>query len=634
MLTFGMHWRQPFWECRSIIRSKPRAGCAQASAADRDVSQRQIANQYARALTPSCDHRFSTPPFLQGPFTAEPLLHPSRSSKSIASRSISAALAFLWEPLRHHFVSTRYRPFDGTPSHVATIMASYFDLPAPSKAPAAALDVPKDERADLRGTSLLSPQVSRILDDLQFDDKSSSSDGDEEDNSSNSEESKQHRISEDDTKIDDSFTRRSRQGHPGSAKTAHGSKTSTKSAPKQVKVSSGAAGEDKSLRNPRSHMSRFQSLRSSLFQAHIEDNMKKCHQEVQAREEAATNWKAQHEKRQCYNRPHTPEKLSDEKDGFGRRIGMKIRRLTSREPPTMPNIEEDTGNLVRRESTATNDEDEPHGDPWKPRQSYESNIDHSDVDDLVRWVSRRDPPSDGEQRLFNVKIPITEDDGRESLGNSDIEGLVRHASRRSIPTEPAIPLHSGYSDESTASDSEQSPEDGGQYEDDLSRWVSRRDGANAGPVHQQMSATQLESDTENDSDVPEIGRWKTHHDGTSGESIAGNAVAKEDDISVLEAARGRSRERSPRFEEKGHLKDDDVDELVRWVSRRDSKQQSNPDIKDEVIELKRQENDKTQQLGMTVEDKSLAPEDLDDLLAHVRGRQMSNLNSGITPAHV
>jgi hypothetical protein len=57
-------------------------------------------------------------------------------------------------------------------------------------------------------------------------------------------------------------------------------------------------------------------------------------------------------------------------------------------------------------------------------------------------------------------------------------------------------------------------------------------------------------------------------------------------------------------------------------------------MKDEVDNLKRQEEEKKQQLGMTVEDKSLAPEDLDDLLAHVRGRKFSGLNSSITPAHV
>ena len=390
-------------------------------------------------------------------------------------------------------------------------------------------------------------------------------------------------------------------------------------------------------------MARFQSLRSTLFQANIENNMKKCHQEAEEREKAATNWKAQHVNRQGYNRPHTPEKAQNDKDGFGRRIGMKIRRLTSKEPLTMANIEENTGNLTRRESTATDDEDEPRGDSWKPRQSYESSIDHSDVDELVRWISRRDPPSDGEQRMSNAKILKKEDSGHESLGHSDIEEVVRHASRKSISTAPVAPMHTGYSDESTASDSEHSQEDNdqdeeGSLEGSLSRWVSRRDGAIAGPVRQRRNAPQIEPDTEiDDSDVPEIGRWRTHHDNTSGESIddsSVNAIAKNDDLSVLEAKRGRSKERSSEFEDKGHFKDNDVDELLRWVSRRDSKQSSNPDVKDEATQLKRQGDENKQQVGMTIDDKSLAPEDLDDLLAHVKSRNMSGLSSSITPAHI
>ncbi|KAF9700433.1 hypothetical protein EKO04_001629 [Ascochyta lentis] len=512
-------------------------------------------------------------------------------------------------------------------------MASYFDLPARSDAPTA-VHVLKEERGEQQGSSLLSPQVSRILDDLQFDNKSSSSDGDEEDNSSTSESDEESGLPNDNSKTDYSFTRKVRQGPLSTGSTAHGSKTLVKPAPKHIRTSPKTATGEESSKSPRSHMTRFQSLRSTLFQSHIEDSMKKCHQEAQSREEAATNWKAQHEKRQGYNRPHTPEKTPHEKDGFGRRVGMRIHRLTSKDPPTMASIEENTGNLMRRESTASDDENELHGQPWKPRQSYESSINHSDVDELVRWVSRRDPPSDGELRTSTVKSSKKEDSGHESLGHSDIDELVRHASRKSISTEPIVQIHTGYSDESTASDSEQSQEDDEQEEDILSRWVSRRDGANAGPIRQQPSALQLEEDTENESDVPEIGRWKTHHDDTSGESIAGSDIAKKDDISVLEAKRGRSRERSPKFEGKGHLQEDDVDDLVRWVSRRDSKQQSNPDIQNEVLELQSQEDEKAQQVGMTVGNRSLAPEDIDDLLAHVRGRQMSGLNTSITPVHI
>lgn len=566
------------------------------------------------------------PAFHRGPLTADPLLQPSRSHKSTASRSISIALHD--SPEVCFVPHSEYTHLAARASHVAPIMASYFELPAQSKAPSA-VDVFREEREQLRGMSLLSPQVSRILDDLQFDDKSSSSDGDEEHDSSSSNEEEESRLSDDDTKIDDSLSRKARQGRSGTAITAHGSKTSGKSTPKEIRSSLGRTNEEKSSKNPRSHMARFQSLRSTLFQANIENNMKKCHQEAEAREQAATHWKAQHEHRQGYNRPRTPEERAPHgKDRLGRRIGMKIRRLTSKEPSTMASIEESQGNLIRRESTASDDENEPYSNIWKPRQSYESSIDHSDIDDLVRWVSRRDPPSDGEKRMSAPKAPKKEDSGHESLGHSDIEELVRHASRKSISHEPLAPTHTSYSDESTASDSEQDQERDVQKEDILSRWVSRRDGAAAGPIHQQRSASQIEPDTENDSDVPEIGRWRTHHDDTSGESVVGSEeVTKRDNVSVLEAKRGRSRERSPRFEDRGHFEDDDIDELVRWVSRKESKQTSNPDIKNEATQLKRQEDAKKEQVGMTVDDKSLAPEDLDDLIAHVRSRKTSGLQS-------
>ncbi|KAJ4991917.1 hypothetical protein SVAN01_02512 [Stagonosporopsis vannaccii] len=519
-------------------------------------------------------------------------------------------------------------------------MASYFELPAGPNAPAP-VGMSKDERDELRGTSLLSPQISRILDGLQLDDKSSSSDDDDkeiEGDSSDSESDEKSRLSDNKLKIDNSISRKSRQASSGTANTTHSSKPSART--KGVRSSSGLNVGERSLKSPRNHMARFQSLRSTLFQANIENNMKKCHQEAEARERAATNWKAQHEKRQGYSRPHTPEKASSDKEGLGRRISTKIRRLTSKEPPTIVNIEDSTGNLTRRESTATDDEDEAFGDPWQPRQSYESSIDHSDVDELVRWVSRKDPPSDGERRVSKVKTPKKEDSGHESLGHSDIDELVRHASRKSISTEPVAVMRTGYSDESTASDSEPSQEYNEQDEDSvegsLSRWVSRRDGSMAGPVRQQRSAFQIEPDTEaDDSDVPEIGRWRTHHDNTSGESIAdASEVAKKDDISVLEAKRGRSRDRSPQLDDKGHLQDDDVDELVRWVSRRDSKLASIPGIEHEKRVSKHQDDEKKQQVGMSVDDKSLGPEDLDDLLAHVRSHNMTSLGSGITPAHV
>jgi hypothetical protein len=72
--------------------------------------------------------------------------------------------------------------------------------------------------------------------------------------------------------------------------------------------------------------------------------------------------------------------------------------------------------------------------------------------------------------------------------------------------------------------------------------------------------------------------------------------------------------------EKRHITDDDVDELVRWVSRKDTKQPDAPTLGSEtpIDHLKRKEEEKLHQIGMSVDDSSLSEAHLQDLVEHAR----------------
>ena len=134
-----------------------------------------------------------------------------------------------------------------------------------------------------------------------------------------------------------------------------------------------------------------------------------------------------------------------------------------------------------------------------------------------------------------------------------------------------------------------------------------------------------------DSDVPELSGWLRRHDGTSGESAASTSVRGSVDLRGEEEERGRPRSRdapSPIKHPKTHLTDNDVDELVRWVSRKDSKQQetSTRENDDRTLEWNRQEQAKKKLLSMTADDGSLSHNDVQDLLAHIHKDSSSPQN--------
>jgi hypothetical protein len=536
-------------------------------------------------------------------------------------------------------------------------MASYFDVkPASSKGPGNLGDDDEVQKA-FGKPSLFSPQVTSILDDLERDHSSSSSE--EVDLNSESEQEEE----------------RGRKGNKD-----HEPLRKAKSSP----LPTGSKKLAPSQRPRHPHLARFHSLRSMLFSSNIEDKMAQ-QREHQEREAAEARWREDYDKRQGLNRPKTPPspKGSPTKEGFRSKMHSTLRRITSKEsPPMMPVLEEDD-----RESTASDDEvnvrNFESGKKWDEKLvSDGESIHHSDVEDLVRWVSRRDPPSDGEARHrtpltpTNTKVGLgAHDSGHESLGNDDIEELVRHVSRRPPhPTEEVAQFPSGYTDESTASDSEAERKRGDYSEDEdteeLMRWVSRKEGDRAGPVRETKETKPLKSSNlapsdANDSDTAELVRWVTKKDETSGESDMEGIVnvqtrkhdsssqgreslknddvdelvrwvtnkdpsardAKADTIAGIQAA-SKDLEIPGQETKKGTLTHDDVDELVRWVSKKNNSPQeelATAQRDDEILKWKKEEDEeKKVEVGMkgkTGHTGSLAAEDVDELVQWVSKKQ-------------
>ncbi|KAG9193793.1 hypothetical protein G6011_03828 [Alternaria panax] len=513
-------------------------------------------------------------------------------------------------------------------------MASYFDLPPSQKAaPAASIDqIPQDQRTQLgRMSNLMSPTLTQILEGL----------GDEHSDSDSSErglsEEDQHPIQHTKKAVEPQRLSQDKQKHVAAQaprpSSLSPSRSSLKSATNKSSIHSkpsSARGSGESSAKPRQkqpHMARFHSLRSILFQQRIEDQMKIVTQEdCQKEQNAADKWHKQHEERQMHH-TRTPEKDGSAKSGIGSRLRTTVKRMTMKDAGNMEKIREDGAPVEfnDRASTASSDMEEEQRNPC---ESDEESIDHSDVEKLVRWVSRRDSPSDGERRKDSSVVEAKEDSGHESLGPSDVDDLVSYASRKSDikETNPFNDAHSGYSDASTESDSElrEVSSDEEEDADDLVRWISHRDGPKAGPVRRNLQRAELDSDVGEhyESDVPELGRWFKRHDGTSGESAASTPVKETFSEIDEEEQRGRqrSRESIEPIQEKRHITDDDVDELVRWVSRKDSRQQESLAARDEnpIDYVKGEEEEKQHQIGMSVDDGSLSNIDLLDIVEHAR----------------
>jgi hypothetical protein len=488
-------------------------------------------------------------------------------------------------------------------------MASYFDLPPQQNAGAANIEaVPEDERKQLGRMSMLSPAVTQLLDDLGNEHSDSDS---EEASLSEKEDPDEHDSRQSlESKESDTPKPTSSLLSPSTAERSQARGSA------QDKLSPARAGGG-STKRKQPHMARFHSLRSMLFSNTIETKIKDGSKDIEKEKEAANKWRSQHEQRQGLNRPKTPEHDAQGK-GLGSRLKTSIRRMTSKEVPTMDTLKEDGAahDFSDHGSTASSDNDQEVYQ-WKPREEYESSIDHSDDEDLVRWVSRRDPPSDGETRASKgPAIKLSKPDtGHDSIGESDVEDLARWASARSSDRKSPSRHHTGYSDVSTESDSEAVKEpDSSEDEDpdELVRWVSHRDGPTAGPVRQKRGSgsNTSQSGINYDSDVPELGRWVTRNDGTSGESNANSPTLEAPE----ERERGRPLSREGRPKPRGHLTYDDIGELVRHISRTDVKPQSDP----AVDFLQSEEEEKKKALGMSVDEGSLSHSDVQNLIEHVK----------------
>lgn len=434
-------------------------------------------------------------------------------------------------------------------------MASYFDLPTPEPAAGVANieQVPAEGRKQLGRMSLMSPALTQLLDDLE-DDDSDSSEGEEslleDEDSAKADDQKHH--SPGPSRQANKEQRSGQARNPSSLSPSRAStKASSKSGSGHVKLAPAHSGGSNSARQkPPTHMTRFHSLRSMLFQSNIEVKMKTATQEDCKREEAvANNWKTQHEERQIH-RPKTPESDGAGKDGIGNRIRGRIRRMTSKEVPVMGNISEDEAvvQFDDRASSASSD-NEIERYPLRGGDGDDQSINDADVNELVQWVSRRDPGrEDVAEKGVGVR-DLNQDSDTESLAHDDVDDLVRWVSRRSNTEEKQEKQTTGYSDASTESDTElidNSSEDEVEDADELVRWISHRDGSRAGPVRRNLKRSDLDTDVEAhyDSDVPELGRWFKRHDDTSGESaVISPAEDREDFLGLEEMDRGRPRSR-------------------------------------------------------------------------------------------
>jgi hypothetical protein len=488
-------------------------------------------------------------------------------------------------------------------------MASYFDLPPQQNAGAANIEaVPENERKQLGRMSMLSPAVTQLLDDL----------GNEHSDSDSEEASLSEKGDPDEHDSRQSLESKESDTPKSASSLLSPSTAERPQARESVQDrSSPARAGGGSTKRKQPHMARFHSLRSMLFSNTIESKIKDGSKDIEKEKEAANKWRSQHEQRQGLNRPKSPEQDKQGK-GLGSRLKTTIRRMTSKEVPTMDTLKEDGAahDFSDHGSTASSDNEQvPY--QWKPREEYESSIDHSDDEDLVRWVSRRDPPSDGEARASKAPaITLSKPDtGHDSIGESDVEDLARWASAKSSDRKSPSRHHTGYSDVSTESDSEAVKEpDSSEDEDpdELVRWVSHRDGPTAGPVRQKRGSgsNTSKSGINYDSDVPELGRWVTRHDGTSGESNANSPTLEAPE----EHERGRPLSREGRPKPRGHLTYDDIGELVRHISRADMEPRSDP----AVDVLQSDEEEKKKALGMSVDEGSLSHSDVQNLIEHVK----------------
>jgi hypothetical protein len=472
-------------------------------------------------------------------------------------------------------------------------MTSYFDLkPRPKGRIAELADLPTGESNEgFRRDRLLSPQVSRILDDL--DDGSSSGDS-------------------------DTVSDASGEGDEGAVdEKGDSSDTPKVEALHQIRFDPSPAKEAKEQRplprlsrHPR--LERFVSLRSSLLSSHIADNMSKIEQEQGGK------WMAEHEGRKRANTSKDARQMANtskegshsarrnsEKGTLAHRMGKSLRKLTGSNVPTLKGIREGT----EPSSSSSNEKSAPTEDSGKRDSGHASGD-----DELLRWTSQVDPPSDGSsghkrkgKGSKHAKESHPPKSGHDGLEAEDVDELVHWLSKQPKPTQEASESQNNQTkDPSRASTEADSDEDASSVQDfadedinGLVRWISQNRKINEGyhkanqntptpklqqhdstqsggsrrsqraerPISEYSTATQEDrASILGDDDVPELIRTVTRDECSHDDE-------KKREAAILRWKIEKERQEShgkPDKQHQGELSEEDIDELVKWVSRRAS----------------------------------------------------------------
>jgi hypothetical protein len=271
---------------------------------------------------------------------------------------------------------------------------------------------------------------------------------------------------------------------------------------------------------------------------------------------------------------------SSEKKTLARRMGNTLRKITSRDVPTMQNIQEE-GNDSRGR-TQTRGESASSQDNKK---RY-SGLEFSDDDGMARSTSKQVPESDGKAQ------------SRLQKEQEEVNKLVRMASKRPQSAEDVgnDREQAEYSDASTATDSEADDENGLADHDinELIQWMSRNKGAKEQLIKEGTLPTQVlqessdnpSKDSTRDEAKPEE-RESNHNEDDDASSSGDEDVATlirtvtreectQEDEKRREAAILKwklEKERQEKLgrvdsQHQGTLTDADVDELVKCMSRK------------------------------------------------------------------
>ncbi|KAF2749718.1 hypothetical protein M011DRAFT_465391 [Sporormia fimetaria CBS 119925] len=511
-------------------------------------------------------------------------------------------------------------------------MASYFDVQPPSKATAEVLKPSYDGINDARRDGLLTPQVTRILDELD-ENHSDSGDSDSDSESEVGQDLDRGCADKRETsKGKEAETSMSQRKDSGVQESLQKTSSSSGSSDKSHKGSPHSASR---LRHPR--LDRFVSLRSTLFSAHVAD---KLEAERESKDTEHPPKKTSPDRGMNTDATHEPE--TNKRQGLARRMTDKLRKVTSKEVPTMAKIHEGAA-LSKQSSNAEDASGERH---HKKRDSGHIESDDNDndclrqseIEDLVRWVSQRNKVGEGELPTTSV---VSDGEKRGSLKPEDVDELVSFIAQRrkgaadsnkadtATKAKPESSQHDdNLSDPSTESDLEDDDDSRDLDEDDVNdlvKWVSRSKdptGGNGGPV----KSSRIESSKQPSSKKSSSNSSRSHTGNNTPKAMPNAAKqssplarVSETQASPLRSSKVPDYPESVATEEdlEANLDNEDI-KLLRTVTRDDSSKEQ--ELMREAAILKwRLERDEQRKLGRvdSRHRNSLTEEDVDELVKEV-----------------